>query len=43
VNGLAAWSIVHGFSTLWNAGVLSAHGATADDLARSVAAVLFAR
>jgi AcrR family transcriptional regulator len=43
INGLAAWSIVHGFSTLWNAGVIRADGATADDLARSVAAVLFAR
>ncbi|WP_243062479.1 TetR/AcrR family transcriptional regulator [Humibacter sp. RRB41] len=43
VNGLAAWSIVHGFSTLWNAGVIRADGATADELASSVAAVLFER
>lgn len=39
---LAAWSLVHGFATLWNAGAIdSTSGARPDDLARAVAARLF--
>ena len=41
-NGLAAWSLVHGFSTLWNAGAIQREeGADAEGLARAVASVLF--
>jgi len=42
-NRLAAWSLVHGFATLWNAGAIEvADGARAEDLARVVAGRLFA-
>lgn len=38
--GVAAWSIVHGFATLWNTGNL-ARDDDAEELARRVAAMLF--
>lgn len=44
-NELAAWSIVHGFSTLWNAGAITAGAgdrADAEAAARPVVQVLFA-
>lgn len=46
VNGLAAWSIVHGFASLWNAGAIRPDAGSAtgdgarDGLARSVASRL---
>lgn len=43
-NALAAWSLVHGFATLWNAGAIDAPaGAAPDELARAVASRLFLR
>lgn len=38
---LAAWSLVHGFATLWNSGAIDHDGTTADELAGRVAASLF--
>ena len=41
--GVAAWSLVHGFATLWLNGALPTHlGPDAEAAARSVAGVLFA-
>ncbi|WP_395245863.1 TetR/AcrR family transcriptional regulator [Agromyces sp. MMS24-K17] len=41
-NALAAWSIVHGFATLWNAGAIDAPAGTAPTaMARAVAGRLF--
>lgn len=41
-NALAAWSLVHGFATLWNAGAIeAAPGTPPDELARAVAGRLF--
>jgi AcrR family transcriptional regulator len=41
-NALAAWSLMHGFATLWNAGAIEApDGTPPDELARAVAARLF--
>ncbi|MFI9814295.1 TetR/AcrR family transcriptional regulator [Saccharothrix variisporea] len=37
----AAWSIVHGFATLWNTGVLERPGDDPVELARAVAGFLF--
>jgi AcrR family transcriptional regulator len=42
IAGVAAWSLVHGFATLWLNGALSPElGADPETLARSVAAILF--
>lgn len=42
--GLAAWSLVHGFATLWNAGVLPDDvGDDVDTAARRIAGILFPR
>ncbi|UOE42569.1 TetR/AcrR family transcriptional regulator [Agromyces larvae] len=40
-NALAAWSLVHGFATLWNSGAIDAAGQEPDALARSIAGRLF--
>lgn len=41
-NALAAWSLVHGFATLWNAGAIEApDGTPPGELARAVASRLF--
>ncbi|WP_394552929.1 TetR/AcrR family transcriptional regulator [Agromyces sp. MMS24-JH15] len=41
-NALAAWSLVHGFATLWNAGaIVPPEGAGAEEVARAVAGRLF--
>ncbi|WP_448005784.1 TetR/AcrR family transcriptional regulator [Agromyces bauzanensis] len=41
-NGLAAWSLVHGLATLWNAGAIAMdEGAEVEVVARAVAGVLF--
>lgn len=41
-NGLAAWSLVHGLSTLWNAGAIARdEDVDPEGLARAVANVLF--
>ncbi|WP_136708516.1 TetR/AcrR family transcriptional regulator [Agromyces sp. H66] len=43
-NGLAAWSLVHGLATLWNAGAISIdEGTEVEVVARAVAGVLFGR
>ncbi|GID13907.1 TetR family transcriptional regulator [Actinocatenispora rupis] len=39
--GLAAWSLVHGFTTLWNAGMLPDDLGDVDAAARRIAATLF--
>jgi AcrR family transcriptional regulator len=42
IAGVAAWSLVHGFATLWLNGALSPElGADPETLARAVAAILF--
>lgn len=40
VNGLAAWSVVHGFASLWNVGAIAPADGR-DTLARAVAGRLF--
>lgn len=40
---LAAWSLVHGFATLWNTGSLSDPGDDPEGTARAVAGMLFAK
>ncbi|QEO15211.1 TetR/AcrR family transcriptional regulator [Agromyces intestinalis] len=40
-NALAAWSLVHGFATLWNSGAIDADGQAPDELARVIAVRLF--
>lgn len=39
--GIAAWSLVHGFATLWNTGALSRPGEDPERLARAAARLLF--
>lgn len=40
--GVAAWSLVHGFATLWNIGILPPQlGDDPEEAARSIASVLF--